>query len=572
MPQAPTTARWFLRETVRQNVAPSAIVLVVSVLLAAIELALPALFGRTLDLLLTGRRAEAGPWLALCAGLTVAPAVLGAIDGVVTAVGNAQATARIRKRVLGHLLGSGPRVGERFAHGDLVARFVGNAAQAGTVPVALAAVLAAVVTPIGGLIALFLTDVWTALVVLAGMPVLVLFLKIFARAFGDSGAHYLRAQGEVAGRLTEALRGARTIAAAGTFERDAARVLTPLAEMSRQGYRLWRILGRSNAQSAALVQLLQVAVLAVAGLRLTAGELSVGGLLAAWRYAVLATGTGALVGQVSALLRGHNAATRLGEVLAEPVTSYGRITELPPGKGTLEFVGATLRRANRDVLSGIDLQLPGGTAIAVVGRSGSGKSALAALAGRLADPDAGTVLLDGIPLASLTRETLRRETGYAFEQPTLLGRTIRDTIALGAYDPGEAGVVDAARAACADDFVRRLPDGYDTACTSAPLAGGESQRLGLARAFAHAGRLLVLDDATSSLDAVTELKVSRALLRGNGARTCLIIAHRASTAARAELVVWLEEGRVRAVGPHAQLLRHAPYRAVFAREESLDAS
>jgi ATP-binding cassette subfamily B protein len=560
-----------LRETVRHSAAPAAAVLVVSVLLAGTELALPAVLGRTLDLLLTGRHGEAGTWLAACAGLTAAAVALGALDGVLAAVGGARTTARIRRRVLGHLLGSGPRAGERFAHGDLVARLVGNAAQAGTVPVALAALLAAAVTPLGGIVALALTDVRTALVVLAGMPVLALFLKVFARTFGDSGTRYLRAQGEIAGRLTEALRGIRTIAAAGNQERDAARVLAPLAEMSRQGHRLWRVLGRSSAQSAVLLPLLQIAVLAVAGLRVAAGELSVGGMLTAWRYAVLATGTGALVGHVSALVRGRNAAMRLGEVIDVPVTAYGPLTRLPPGKGAVEFAGVTSRRADREVLSGIDLRLPGGTAVAVVGRSGSGKSALAALAGRLADPDTGTVLLDGVPLTSLTRETLRRETGYAFERPALLGGTVGGTIAFGTHDPGEAAVVDAARAACADGFVRRLPDGYDTACADAPLSGGEAQRLGLARAFAHAGRLLVLDDATSSLDAVTELEVSRALLHGAGTRTCLIVAHRASTAARADLVVWLEDGAVRAVAPHAHLWRLAPYRAVFA-EGAVDAA
>ena len=271
MPEDPTAARQFLRNTVRHSAAPAAVVLVVSVLLAATELALPAVFGRTLDLLLSRRQREAGSWLMLCAALTVATVVLGALEDVVTAGGNARATACIRRRVLGHLLDSGPRVGERFAHGDLVARLVGNAAQAGTVPVALAALLAAVITPVGGLVALALTDVWTALIVLAGMPLLAFFLKVFVRASGESGAEYLRAQGAIAGRLTEALRGARTIAAANTHEREGARILAPLAELSRQAHLLWRILGRSNAQSAALLPLLQVAVLAVAGLRVTAG-------------------------------------------------------------------------------------------------------------------------------------------------------------------------------------------------------------------------------------------------------------------------------------------------------------
>ncbi|MGW0763098.1 ABC transporter transmembrane domain-containing protein [Streptomyces sp. NPDC002814] len=570
MSQVPAVSRRFVQDTVRQGAAPAVTVLVAGVLVAATALALPAVTGRALDLLLAGRHGEAGRWVVLCAVLTAVAVLAGAVEGMVTASGSAGATARIRTTVLRHLLDAGPRAGERFAHGDLVARLVGNAAQAGTVPVALAAALAAVVTPVGGLVALALTDVVTAGVVLIGMPLLVLVVKVFVRTFGDHTDRYLRAQGEMAGRLTEALRGARTIAAAGTRERDAARILAPLPELSRQGHLVWQIMGRSTAQASLLLPLLELAVLVVAGLRVAAGELSVGGMLAAWRYAVLATGAGGIVEELSGLIRGRGAALRLGEVLDQPVMVYGAVRELPPGDGTLEFRGVTLRHAGREVLRGIDLRLPGGTAVAVVGRSGSGKSALAALAGRLTDPDTGTVLLDGVPLPELTRRTLRRETGYAFARPALLGGTVGGTIAFGAYDPGERAVADAARAACADDYVRRLPDGYGTAVADAPLSGGEAQRLGLARAFAHAGRLLVLDDAMSSLDAVTELKVSRALLHGSGARTCLIVAHRAATAARARQVVWLADGRVRAVGTHTQLWQLPSYREVFA-EEAVDA-
>jgi ATP-binding cassette, subfamily B, bacterial len=188
---------------------------------------------------------------------------------------------------------------------------------------------------------------------------------------------------------------------------------------------------------------------------------------------------------------------------------------------------------------------------------------LAAVAGRLTEADAGTVLLDGVPLTELDRAELRREVGYAFERPVLLGETIGSAIAFGAFEPPAHELARAARAACVDDFVRLLPDGYATRRADAPMSGGEVQRLGLARAFAHAGRLLVLDDATSSLDTVTELRVGEALVRDVRARTRLIVAHRASTAARADLVAWLEDGRVRAVDKHASLWSDPAYRALF---------
>ena len=331
---------------------------------------------------------------------------------------------------------------------------------------------------------------------------------------------------------------------------------------------MWRVQGRAAGQAVAVAPLLQLAVLAVAGALLARHRLSVGELLAASRYAVLAAGVGVLVGQLAGLARARAAAGRLGEVLTVPATAHGS-RRLPAGPGRLELRGVVALRGGRAVLDGVDLVVPGGTTLAVVGRSGAGKSLLAAVAGRLTDPDAGEVLLDGVPLRELTHAELRRAVGHAFERPALLGGTVEDAIGFGLASPTPARVRDAARAARADDFVRRLPDGYATAVADAPLSGGESQRLGLARAFAHGGRLLILDDAISSLDTVTEAHITRALVGDGPGNTRLLIAHRASTAARADAVAWLDGGRVRAVGPHAELWRDAGYRAVFGEDGKL---
>ncbi|MDT3400081.1 ABC transporter ATP-binding protein, partial [Streptomyces sp. B1866] len=560
---------------VRHSAARAAALALLTTAVAACGLALPAALGRALDLLLSDPDGtSARRWTLVCVALTFLLVVLGALDDLLSGTTTARATAWARRRLLRHTLAVGPRATRRLAPGDLVTRLVGNAAHAGAAPTALAASLAAVVTPVGGLVALALIDPWLCVAFLAGLPLLAVLLKSFVRDTTDSVARYQDSQGEIAGRLMEALHGARTIAAAGTAGRERDRVLGPLPELSRQGHRMWRIRGRSAAQAAALVPLLEIAVLAVAGVRLTAGGLSVGGLLAASRYAVLATGFGTLVGHLSGLVRARTAARRFADVLAEPAAAYGARRLPPDGPGTVELRGVNAARGGRPVLSGVDLVVPGGRSVAVVGRSGAGKSVLAALAGRLADPDSGQVLLDGVPLTDLGHDELRGSIGYAFERPALLGGTIGGTIALGVAEPPPARVTAAARAACADDFVRRLPDGYATPCADAPLSGGEAQRLGLARAFAHPGRLLILDDATSSLDTVTERRVSGALAGRPDApaRTRLIVAHRAATAARADLVAWLEDGRVRAVGPHAELWRDPHYRAVFASPDAPAAS
>jgi ATP-binding cassette, subfamily B, bacterial len=200
---------------------------------------------------------------------------------------------------------------------------------------------------------------------------------------------------------------------------------------------------------------------------------------------------------------------------------------------------------------------------AVVGPSGTGKTTLAALVGRLTEPDEGEVLLDGIAVCDLQPADLRRGVAYAFARPARLGQTVADDIGYRSGPIARADIEHAARMARAHDFILRLPDGYDTPMADAPLSGGERQRLGIARALAADARVLVLDDATSSLDTATEAQVNAAIRELRADRTTLIVAHRASTAARADVVVWLHEGRVRGVAPHDQLWLQPAYRAVF---------
>ncbi|WP_190081437.1 ABC transporter ATP-binding protein [Streptomyces longisporoflavus] len=566
-PPRPDHDAGLLKAVTRHNAARCAALALCSIAGAGAALLLPFAIGRALDAVLAGHAAghvgaDAGRWILLCTALVAASALLDALDGVLTGTTNARATAWLRGRVGRHVLGVGPRATARFAPGDLVARLVDNAAHAGVAPATLAALLAALVAPVGAVAALALIDGRLALVFIAGAPVLVLLLRAFVRVSSDCVARYQQVQGDIAGRLGEAIGGARTVAAAHTEDKEAERVLGALPELSRQGHRMWRVQGRSQAQAVAVAPLLQIAVIAVAGHLVVQDRITVGELLSASRYAVLATGIGMLVGQLGGLVRARAAARRLGEVLAEPATSHGG-AELPPGDGLLELRGIKAVRGGRAVLDGVDLTVPAGSTLAVVGRSGAGKSLLAALAGRLADPDEGDVRLDGIPLRSLSHQELRREIGYAFERPALLGATLEDTIGFGAPRPAPGRIREAARAARADTFVTRLPDGYATLCADAPLSGGEAQRLGLARAFARGGRILILDDAMSSLDTVTEHHIAEALLHHTPHRSRLIIAHRAATAARADVVAWLDGGRIRAVGTHAELWKRAEYRKVF---------
>jgi ATP-binding cassette, subfamily B, bacterial RamA/AmfB len=310
------------------------------------------------------------------------------------------------------------------------------------------------------------------------------------------------------------------------------------------------------------VSLLEIAVLAVAGALLARGRISPGELIAASQYVLLASGIGGAVTGMTRLVHSRAAATRVAEILDEPPMRYGT-APAPPGRGRIEFRGVTARAGGRAVLASIDLVVPAAALVAVVGPSGSGKSLLAALAGRLVDPDEGEVLLDGVALPALSRRALRREIGYGFEHPTLLGETLAHAIAWGADTAPRDEVVAAAGAALADDFIRRMPAGYDTPLADAPMSGGEIQRVGLARTFAHAGRVVVLDDVAASLDTVTEHHISAVLTGALADRTRIVVAHRASTAARSDAVIWLQDGAIRGYAAHEQLWLDDAYRALF---------
>jgi ATP-binding cassette subfamily B protein len=534
---------------------------VTAVLGALGTLALPMVLGRAVDALVAG--GDTGLWLAVAVGVVGLGVVGELVDTYAGTACVTGTTAWLRNRLVGHVLAAGPAATRRFPPGDLVSRVSGHAVEAGQAGVSVIRIAVAALPPVGSLVLLAVIDVWVAGAFLVGLALVALVLRAFTRRTAAATLEYQRIQGLMASRLAESLGGARTVAAAGTIDREERRVLEPLPDLTEQGVRTWRVLSRSAAQGAVVGPLVLVAVLAVGGLALLAHRISAGDLFAASRYAVTGAGLGALTGLFGRLARARAGVSRAAEVLSVTPMPYGR-KRLPDraagvGDGRLEFHDVTVREDDVTLLDNVSLVVPGGRSVAVVGRSGAGKSVLAALAARLRDPTSGTVRLDGVPLPHLGHEELRRAVGCAFERPALVGATVADAIGLG-RDPDL--IRSSARATHADGFISRLPAGYDTALDATPLSGGEAQRLGLARAW-YAERLLVLDDATSSVDTVTEREIGRTLTGDAGGRTRLIVTHRRATAAAADLVVWLDRGRVRAVGPHERLWARPGYREVF---------
>jgi ABC-type multidrug transport system fused ATPase/permease subunit len=306
--------------------------------------------------------------------------------------------------------------------------------------------------------------------------------------------------------------------------------------------------------------LAQGAVLLAAGRMVVSGSLSLSdffkfNLLLAMLIVPLRS-LGMWIGQAQ---RATASGERIFEVMDEPegVDDRPGAVELPAGPGTIRFEGVGFGYAEgRPVLHEIELEIAAGRTIALIGHTGSGKTTLAALVPRFYDATDGRVLVDGIDVRDVTRRSLRREIGVISQDPFLFSATVRENIAFGVLDATDEQVLRAAQAAQAHEFVEELPLGYDTVIgeRGITLSGGQRQRLAIARALVIDPRILILDDATASVDATTEAKIRTGLSEAMRERTTIIIAHRLSTIALADEIVVLDHGRITAHGTQAELL------------------
>lgn len=559
-----TSADRLLVQTLLDGRGWNALLLTVDLVRAGGALLLPALLAAAIDGRLAGDGNEA--LVALAALMT---ALLGAevASHLIAPWCVSTLTIGLRRDLLARVLRLGTSDRASLSTGDLTSRLLTNTTETASVVPIFGSWLASLIVSGGALVALAVIDVRLAVAFLAGVPAAMLLIRAFVGRISPLLTRYLEVQGRISGHLVEVLAGIRTVRAAGTERYEIDRILDDLPELHRVGQDSWQAQGVMNLRASLLMPMMQVAVIATAGYALLGGDITPGMLTAASGYAAMALGLFGQANAFMALAQARAGARRITEVTDIEGLPCGD-AEPGAGPGELVFSGVTVAGPDGPILHDVGFRVPGGTEVAVVGRSGAGKTTLAAVAGRLIDPDAGEVLLDGVPLDRFSPDALRTEVGWAFERPSFLPGTIGEAIAFGTPGASDDQVRSAAIAAQADGFVRRLPQGYATPAADAPFSGGERQRIGLARAIAHGGRLLLLDDATSSVDSVTELQIDKALRDGLRGTTRIILTHRASVAARADLVAWIEGGRLRALGPHGDLWRVREYRTLFRPEDA----
>jgi len=334
---------------------------------------------------------------------------------------------------------------------------------------------------------------------------------------------------------------------------------------------------KANRQRALYVPLIswvpmvaQGAVLLVGARMVTHHELTVGGFIAFNLYLGMLVmplrSLGMWIGQAQ---RATASGERIFQIMDEPeeIADKPDSAELPSGGGRIRFEHVNFEyMPGRSVLQDVDLDIPAGRTIALIGHTGSGKTTLTSLVPRFYDVTVGRVTIDGVDVRDVKLRSLRRAIGVISQDPFLFSATVRENIAFGRGDITDEEVERVARLAQAHEFVAELPNGYDTVIgeRGITLSGGQRQRLAIARALAVDPRILILDDATASVDATTEAQIRLGLREAKRGRTTLIIAHRLSTIALADEIVVLDSGRVVARGVHDELLETSPvYRDIY---------
>lgn len=419
---------------------------------------------------------------------------------------------------------------------------------------------------VGALVALALTDWALAVVGALLLPAILVINAVYNRAAQQPAREAQQRRGDTAAVAHEVIDGALVVKTLGREQAESDRFARQAARLRDVLVRLGHIRAIFSPTMDTLPQLGVLAILGVGAWRIAEGAVSTGEVVQFSYLMTLIAFPIRLIGIVLEELPSAVAgAERVDQVLAaDEQLPAGAGTDLAAdGPATLEGRDLTFRfdDSDRPVLETVDLAVQPGRVVAVVGPTGAGKSTLLALAARLYDPQQGEVRLDGIALSDVAQ--LRRDVAVAFQEAFLFHDTVRDNITLGeAFTEDE--VTAAARLAQADGFIRGLPHGYETVVgeRGTSLSGGQRQRIALARALVRRPRLLLLDDATSSVDPTVEARILAGLRDADLPSTIVTVAQRMATIGMADDVVYLEQGRVVAVGGHDALLAEPGYRAI----------
>jgi ATP-binding cassette subfamily B protein len=424
--------------------------------------------------------------------------------------------------------------------------------------------------------AMLSTDWVLSLCCLLAAPLITFTVIHFGTKIHQNYAKIQGTFGEISNLAQESIAGARVLRAYGQEEAEILRFKEINDVFIGKNMAMVRAVGMYYPTLDALSSLNLLIVLWAGSARVFLGKITPGDFVMFMGYLSMMTWPLIAFGWVTTLVqRGRASLGRIRPILEEQplIQAPPHPVKLPePVRGAIRFEGVTLAYGDHRALDGVDLEIEAGATVAIVGATGSGKSSLLQLIPRLKDPTGGRVLLDGVDLRELDPRELRRAIGFVPQETFLFGMSLRDNIAFGAPEATLEQVRGAAEQAGLASDIEGFPQGYETMLgeRGITLSGGQKQRTAIARALLRDPRILILDDALSSVDTVTEDRILHALSTYRRGRTTILVSHRVSTVRDADRIFVLEQGRVAEQGTHAELLELGGYYADLHRKQLLE--
>ncbi|MCR2785346.1 MULTISPECIES: ABC transporter ATP-binding protein [unclassified Microbacterium] len=450
---------------------------------------------------------------------------------------------------------------DRVQRGELLSRVTNDVDNIGqTMQQTLSQVIVSLLTVVGVLIMMFVISPLLALIALVTIPLTIVITVLIARRSQRLFVAQWTATGVLNARVEETFSGHSIVKVFGHQREVEEDFRAENEEVYRATFGAQFLSGIIMPAMMFVGNLVYVGIAVVGGLQVAGGRLSIGDVQAFIQYSRQFTQPLSQLGSMANLLQsGVASAERVFELLDEQEQSPDPdpAQTVDEQASDLDFEAVSFRyTADKPLIEGLDLSARPGSTVAIVGPTGAGKTTLVNLIMRFYDIDAGRITLDGLDIRAMTRDDLRSRTGMVLQDTWLFAGTVRENILYGRPDASEQEMVDAASAAYVDRFVHALPDGYDTLLDdeATNLSVGERQLVTIARAFLADPRLLILDEATSSVDTRTELLIQRAMSRLRQDRTSFVIAHRLSTIRDADLILVMEQGAIVEQGTHDELL------------------